>query len=58
MTTKTKKPTTSEARAVTPSHFDDVTALAVMIARARGRSAPTPFDMRIARDRLAPRVAA
>ena len=41
-----------------PSHLDDVSALAAMIARARGRETPTPFDVRIARDRLAPRIAA
>jgi len=41
-----------------PSHLSDVLHLATMIARARGRSAPTPLDVRIARDRLAPRVAA
>lgn len=41
-----------------PSHLSDVLALATMIARARGRSTPTPFDVRVARDRLAPRSAA
>lgn len=41
-----------------PSHFDDVTHLARMIARARGSATVEPFHVRIARDRLAPRRAA
>lgn len=40
-----------------PSHLSDILALAAMIARARGRETPTPLDVRIARDRLAPRAA-
>lgn len=43
---------------VTPSHFGDVAVLALQIAQRRGRSEVTPFDLRIARDRLAPRRAA
>ena len=42
----------------TPTHFGDVAVLALQIAQRRGRSDVTPLDLRLARDRLAPRIAA
>ena len=44
--------------APSPSHLDDVTHLARMIAKQRGSSTVEPLHLRLARDRLAPRRAA